>query len=156
MASALESGEERIRLVEEKIDLIFEMMQDIHWEMGELKRQQMVHDNNVNVPRLITDDELNQVQMNDTDLEERVTFLEFQMVKVNEELVILAEELIDVEDEVENVEGQITVIFADQVIQDERLLEMETDVESVTVAIVGLDNPIKNLETADVALNYSI
>ena len=94
--------------------------------------------------------------MNDTDLEQRVTFLEFQMVNVNEELVTIKEDLVDVENGVENVEGQITVIFTDQVIQDERLLELETDAESVAVAIVGLDNSINTLETIDVALNNSI
>ena len=80
--------------------------------------------------------------MNDTDLEERVTFLEFQMVNVNEELVTLTEDLIDVENGVENVEGQFTVILADQVIQNERLLELETNVEAVVIAIVQLDNSI--------------
>ena len=99
--------------------------------------------------------------MNDTDLEERVTFLEFQMVTLTEELVtlteelvtlteelvILTEDLIDVENGVENVEGQVTMILADQVIQDERLLELETGMES--------DNSINDLETTDIALNDS-
>ena len=99
---------------------------------------------------------MNGALKNDTDLEERVTFLEFQMVNVNEELVTITEDLIDVENRVVNVEGQITVVLADQVIQDERLLELETDAESIAVAIVGLDNSINTLETVDVALNNSI
>ena len=85
--------------------------------------------------------------MNDADLEERVTFLEFQMAKVND--------LIDVENGVENVEGQMTVISADQVIQDERLLELETDSESVAIATFEHDNSINIPETADVTLNNS-
>ena len=147
----METGEEWKSLVEEKIDLLFGMMQDMHREMAGLKTHQTVHGNNINVPKLNMDDIMNDAQMNDTDLEERVTFLEFQMVNVNEELVTLTEDLIDAENRVVNVEGQVTVILADQVIQDERLLELETDAESVAIAIVGLDSSINTLETADVA-----
>ena len=152
----VETGEEGKSLVEEKIDLLFGMMEDMHREISELKRHQRVHDNSVNVPTLSIDDVMKDALMNDTDLEERVTFLEFQMVNVNEELVTLTEDLIDAENRVVNVEGQVTVILADQVIQDERLLELETDAESVAIAIVGLDSSINTLETADVALNDSI
>ena len=60
---------------------------------------------------------------NDTDLEERVTVLEFQMTEVTEDLT-------EAEDGLSNVEGQITVIFADQTIQDEGHLELETDTET--------------------------
>ena len=136
------------------------MIYDMHQEIAELKRPQMVQDNTNNIPKL---HRMNKFQINDTDLEERVTFLEFQMVNVNEELVtlteelvILTEELIDVEDGVENVEGQITVILAGQVIQNERLLGLETDADSVAIAIFGLENSINVLQTADVALNGSI
>ena len=152
----VETGEEWKSLMEEKIDLLFGMMQDMHREMSELKRHQRVLDNILNVPTLSIGDVKKDPLMNDTDLEERVSFLEFQMVNVNEELVTLTEDLIDVENRVVNVEGQVTVILADQVIQDERLLELETDAESVAVAIVGLDSSINTLETADVALNDSI
>ena len=152
----VETGEEWKSLMEEQNDLMFGMIQEMHREMAELKRRHMVHDNNVNVPTLRIDDIVDEAQMNDTDLEERVTFLEFQMVNVNEELVTLTEDLIDVENRVVNVEGQVTVILADQVLQNDRLLELETDAESVAVAIVGHDSSINTLETADVALNDSL
>ena len=142
--------------MEEKFDLVFGMILDMQREITDLKKRPIVYDETVNVPTLRTDDGMNEAQMNDTDLEERVTFLEFQMVNVNEELVTITEDLIGVENRVVNAEGQITVVLADQVIQDERLLELETDAESVAVAIVGLDNSINTLETVDVALNGSI
>ena len=152
----VETGEEWKKMMEEKDELMFKMIQEMHREMAELKRHIMVHDNTVNIPTLGTDDRMNKAQMNDTDLAERVTFLEFQMVNVNEDLVILVEDLIGVEDRIVNVEGQVTAVLADQVVQDERLLKLESDAESVAVAIVGLDNSINALETANVALNDSI
>ena len=92
----VETGKEWKTLAEEKFNLLFRMMQDMHREMAELKRHHMVHDNNFNVPTLRIHDIVDEAQMNDTDVEERVTFLEFQMVNVNEELVTLTEDLIDV------------------------------------------------------------
>ena len=133
-----EMNEAEIRAMEAKFT---GLIQDMQHEIAEIKRHLSIYDRNVNAPTLGTDD-----------VEERVTFLEFQMVNVNEELVTLSEDLIDVENGVENVEGQVTVILADQVIQDERMLELERNAESVAVAISSIDN----LETADVALNDSI
>ena len=111
------------RMMEKRIDLMLESFtaftgrfQDMQLEMTELKRRLGVYDENENIPTSRINEGMNEAQMNDTDLEERVTFLEFQMVNVNEELLTVMEYLIDVENGVENVEGQITVILADQVI----------------------------------------
>ena len=79
----------RIRAMEEKFELMYAVIQDLQQEVAALKSDK--------VQTLGTDDRINEAQMNDTDLEERVTFLEFQMVNVNEELVTLTEDLIDVE-----------------------------------------------------------
>ena len=89
------------------------------------------------------------IQLIDTDLEERVILLEFQMAEVTEDVA-------DVEIDLTNVEGQITVILADQVIQDERLLLLETDTEELEVNFVGIEGRVVNLEQADVAFNVSI
>ena len=118
-------------------------------EMAEMRKSLIVYSENDKVPTLRINDGKNEVQMNDTDLEERVTFLEFQMVNVNEELI-------DVENSVANVEGQITVIFSDQVIQDERLLELEQDMDATALTLEGHDNALQSLEDADNAVNASV
>ena len=148
-----EINEASIREMEAKFIGLIQVMQQ---EIAEIKRHLSIYDENINTATLGKADGINDILMNDTDLEERVTFLEFQMSNVNEELVALTDDLIDVENGVENVEGQVTVILADQVMQDERLLELETDSESVAIAIFELDNSINILQTADVALNDSI
>ena len=95
-------------------------------------------------------------QLNDTDLEERVTVLEFQMTTVTDELIILTETVADAEEDVDNVEGQVTVILADQVIQDERLLELETDAEQLEGTVNNLQLSVLNLEVNDAEFNATI
>ena len=96
------------------------------------------------------------VQLNDTDLEERVTILEFQMTTVTDELIILTVTVADTEEDVDNVEGQVTVILADQVIQDERLLELETDKEGLEGSVNNLQLSVLNLEVNNAGFNATI
>ena len=64
--------------------------------------------------------------LNDTNLEERVEALEFQMTNVHEDIDTINTELTDLDEDTEAqitiVEGQITVLLEGQVNQDERLL----------------------------------
>ena len=96
------------------------------------------------------------VQLNDTDLEQRVTVLELQMTIVTDELIILTETVVDAEEDVDNVEGQVTVILADQVIQDGRLLELETDAEELQGSVNNLQLSVLTLEINDAELNATI
>ena len=49
-------------------------------------------------------------------LEERVTFLEFQMLEVNEEI--------------QDIGGEVDFLFTEQIIQDARIYDVEEEVES--------------------------
>ena len=153
--SSVEQNEAKIRVLEGRFETFTGMLQDMQREMTEIRRSLIMCSENDKESTIRTNDGKNTVQMNDTDLEQRVTFLEIQMLNVNEELVTITEDLIDVENGVENVEGQITVILADQVTQDERLLELEQDMEETVQTLERHDDALKSLEDADMAINAS-
>ena len=112
--------------------------------------------------------------MNDTELEERVTVLEFQMANVqadiatiNSDVSVVTDDLTtlgsEVDDLEEDVEAQLTLleldiflIQSDQITQDERLQELEENMESVAGTLLNLNDAISNLETAFQELNSSL
>ena len=92
-------------------------------------------------------------QMNDTNLEERVQALEFQMANVHEDITGIEQEVtdleVDEESQITNIESQITVILADQVNQDDQLEDLEMETET-------LSSSITDLQTSDFEMNLSI
>ena len=80
--------------------------------------------------------------MNDTDLEERVQALEFQMVNVQEEIV-------NISDDVDVLISEVTIIHADQVVQDERLLDVEDEVELVGRGVATLEENVNALDVSN-------
>ena len=56
-------------------------------------------------------------------LEERVTFLEFQMLEVNEEI--------------QDIDGEVDFLFTEQIIQDARIYDVEEEVESEIFFLTG-------------------
>ena len=112
--------------------------------------------------------------MNDTELEERVSILEFQMtnvqaeiVTINSDVTMVTDDLTTLDSEVDDLEGdveaQLTLlesdiffIQSDQITQDERLQELEDNMESVAGTLLDLNNAISSLETAYQELNSSL
>ena len=112
--------------------------------------------------------------LNDTELEERVSVLEFQMsnvqtdiVTINSDVTMVRDDLTTLDSEVddleEDVEAQLTLlesdiffIQSDQITQDERLQELEDNMESVAGTLLDLNNAISSLETAYQELNSSL
>ena len=94
--------------------------------------------------------------MNDTNLEERVAALEFQMANVQEDVVVLDVGLLDLAEDVEAqitiIEADITFIQADQTTQDQRLFDVEEEVETVEDDVIELDSRVTALEELNVTV----
>ena len=100
------------------------------------------------------------IPLNDTNLEERVAVLEFQMENVQDDLIFvtsdvsnLGTELTDLE---EDIESQITIIQADQTVQDQRLLDVEDEVELVGRGVVTLEETVNEVTVSNTQLNASV
>ena len=98
--------------------------------------------------------------LNDTNLEERVAVLEFQMENVQDDLIFVTSdvsnfgtELTDLE---EDIESQITIIQADQTVQDQRLLDVEDEVELVGRGVVTVEETVNELIVSNTQLNASV
>ena len=89
------------------------------------------------------------IPLNDTNLEERVQALEFQMANVQEEIM-------DVSDDVDILVSEVTIIHADQVVQDERLLDVEDEVELVGRGVATLEENVNSLDASNAQLNVSV
>ena len=89
--------------------------------------------------------------MNDTNLEERVMLLKFQMANVQEEVTTLGVGLLDLAEDVEEqitiIQADITFIQAEQTTQDQRLFDVEEEVETVEADVVELQSRFETLET---------
>ena len=89
--------------------------------------------------------------MNDTNLEESVMLLEFQMANVQEEVTTLGVGLLDLAEDVEEqitiIQADITFIQADQITQDQRLFYVEEEVETVEADVLELHSRVETLET---------
>ena len=112
--------------------------------------------------------------INDTDLEECVSVLEFQMtnvqadiVTINSDVTMVRDDLTTLDSEVgdleEDVEAQLTLlesdiffIQSDQITQDERLQELEDNMESVAGTLLDMKDAISSLEIASQELNSSL
>ena len=105
--------------------------------------------------------------LNDTNLEERVTGLEFQMANVQGDIDVITDDVINLDVALtyldEDVEVQITIILADistiqsdQSVQDNRLLIIESDVEGFEADVAEIGEELSRLEETDMRLNSSI
>ena len=99
-------------------------------------------------------------RLNDTDLEERVTVLEFQMNNVNEKIVTINDDVsaldVTITDLDKDVEEQITIIQADQVVEDERLLNVEYEVEEMEASVLVIEEDVTGIEESTLMLNASV
>ena len=77
--------------------------------------------------------------LTDTNLEERVQALEFQMANVQEEIM-------DTNDDVDVLVSEVSIIHADQVVQDEHLLNVENEVELVGRGVATLEENVNALD----------
>ena len=104
---------------------------------------------------------------NDTNLEERVTALEFQMANVQGDIDVITDDVINLDvaltDLDEDVEVQITIILADistiqsdQSVQDNRLLVIESDVEGFEADVAAIGEELSRLEETNLRLNSSL
>ena len=104
---------------------------------------------------------------NDTNLEERVTALEFQMANVQGDIDVITDDVINLDvaltDLDEDVEAQITIILADistiqsdQSVQDNRLLVIESDVEGFEADVAAIGEELSRLEETNLKLNSSL
>ena len=87
--------------------------------------------------------------LNDTDLDERVLALEFQMTNVQEEIT-------NINNDVDVLTSEVTIIHADQVVQDERLLDVEDEVELVGRGVVTLEENVNTPDASNAQLNVSV
>ena len=118
--------------------------------------------------KVIPDDVIKATSLqNDTNLEERVTLLEFQMAIVQDDINIITSDVTNLDaaltDLDEDVEAQITIILADistiqsdQSVQDNRLLIIETDIEGFEADVVAIGEELNGLEETDMTLNSSL
>ena len=78
--------------------------------------------------------------LNDTNIEERVQALEFQMANVQDDVTSLNTEVSDLDEDVENqflvVEQEITVIQQDQSFQDQRIFNVEEETPRIYLTIL--------------------
>ena len=84
------------------------------------------------------DDSSGLSMFNDTNLEERVQALEFQMENVHEDMTV--------------IEGEISVINSEQDLQDTQLQIIEEDVQAVTAATDDLQVSVVSLQETDAGL----
>ena len=118
--------------------------------------------------KMSTDDVIpTTILLNDTNLEERVTALEFQMTNVQGDIDVITDDVINLDvaltDLDEDVEAQITIILADistiqsdQSVQDNRLLIIESDVEGFEADVAEIGEELSRLEETDMRLNSSL
>ena len=79
---------------------------------------------------------------NDTNLEERVQDLKFQMENVHEDMTV--------------IEGEIYVINSEQDLQDTQLQIIEEDIQAVTAVTDDLQGSVTSLQETDVGLMEDI
>ena len=137
----MDEGEKSCEELQDQMDAMSELIGKLTNELTELKSQRSSH---VNVKEFTS-------AMNDTDLEQRVEALEFQMLNVQEDVSSLDVEVTDLE---EDIEAQITVILEDQVNQDDRIENLEGITNGLAVSdfemnasITELDSRVTTLES---------
>ena len=151
--NAADPLEDRMTKMEEKMNTFISRMENAMMKMTEeiqAIKTQISNETGENgnddtddiTPRINT-------PLNDTNLEERVQALEFQMENVQEELM-------DVNDDVDILVSEVTIIHADQVVQDERLLEVEDEVELVGKGVATLEENVNALDASNAQLNVSV
>ena len=104
---------------------------------------------------------------NDTNVEKRVTALEFQMANVQWDLDVISDDVINLDialtDLDEDVEAPITIILADisriqsdQSVQNNRLLIIESDDGGFEDDVAAISDKLSRLEETDMTLISSL
>ena len=93
--------------------------------------------------------------MNDTNLEERVQALEFQMTNVHDDIENIESGVSNIEEEITNMEEQFTFVLEGQLFQDQRLLDLEDERETLGSSITDLQAFDLNLEESVISLEQT-
>ena len=92
-------------------------------------------------------------RLNETDLEERVTILETQMVNVQDDVTVLSADLSDLDEDVEDqfivIEEQITLVLNE-------ILQLEDVTDTLNLDIENIEGTIDELIANDVSITTSV
>ena len=137
LAARLESLERDVKILMTSFSKILKM--DL---INNLKKGTNEEKAGMNVPRL-----------NETDLEERVTILETQMVNVQDDVTVLSADLSDLDEDVEDqfivIEEQITLVLNE-------ILQLEDVTDTLNLDIEDFEGTIDELIANDVSITTSI
>ena len=99
-------------------------------------------------------------QLNDTNLEERVQALEFQMANVHDDITALNTDVADLDEDVESqfvlVEGEITVVNEQITIIFEEIFQLEDETDTLDSNIEVIEEMIDGLTATDSELTALI
>ena len=151
--SAGDPLEERMTKMEKKMNAFISRMENAMMRMTEeiraiqiqntIENEEHGNDDTDDITPIIN------IPLNDTNLEERVQAMEFQMANVQEEIM-------DISNDVDILVSEVTIIHADQVVQDERLLDVEDEMELVGRGVATLEENVNSLDASNAQLNVSV